>query len=94
MATIITTQTTMVSNTVAQAVSMIYVTRQCISYLIFAIILIALGGIALAGYIGVKMVGPQIETSQTLKESIANKELELDKKTTQIARRNERADEK
>ena len=49
----------------------------------------ALGGIALAGYIGVKMVGPQIETSQTLKESIANKELELDKKTTQIARRNE-----
>ena len=49
----------------------------------------ALGGIALAGYIGVKMVGPQIETSQTLKESIANKELDLDKKTTQIARRNE-----
>lgn len=56
MATIITTQTTMVSNTVAQAVSMIYVTRQCISYLIFAIILIALGGIAFSN-IGAYVAG-------------------------------------
>ena len=52
-------------------------------------VLTAVGGLGLAGLIGWQMVMPQLEEAQTLRESIASKELEFEKKTVQIARRNE-----
>lgn len=52
-------------------------------------VMVALAGIGFAGFIGSKMVLPQIEQSQTLKESIQQKEDDFAKKTATIARRNE-----
>lgn len=52
-------------------------------------VITAIAGIGLAGYIGSKMVLPQIEQSQTLKESIQQKKDDFAKKTATIARRNE-----
>jgi type IV pilus assembly protein PilO len=49
----------------------------------------ALAGIGLAGYIGAKMVMPQIEQSQETKASIDLKQRDFDKKTATIARRDE-----
>ena len=52
-------------------------------------VITAIGGLAVAGFVGLKMVGPQLEAAQTLRESIANKELDLEQRTSQIARRND-----
>ena len=46
----------------------------------------AIAGVGLAGYIGFKMVVPQVEKSQELKESIELKQLDLDQKKASIAR--------
>jgi type IV pilus assembly protein PilO len=52
-------------------------------------VMAALAGIGLAGYIGAKMVMPQIEQSQETKASIDLKQQDFDKKTATIARRDE-----
>ncbi|MCM1981281.1 pilus assembly protein PilO [Lyngbya confervoides] len=52
-------------------------------------VLAAIGGVALAGYIGVQLVGPQLEQNQQAREAIAQKELDLSQKEASVRRLDE-----